>query len=241
MKRIGGFLLIATAIATIYWWWNQPTNELKAVVTAALQKRGPALASKTPTEALADKAITRATQNLGTAPAHDDEQIYTPRVKEALDLAAKLDQTRDAALVDAQIDKIIKELTLADAVQLQEIAEASTRTHNARYLAVFMLSERPEVFAHQLEDIGRSESEALNTKAEPHTLAETERHFEEGLRFQALASLDKLNAKGPREQKYFSDLKQSTTNPFIRKLAGMGSVGAGQGRSLIDEYKNVKR
>jgi hypothetical protein len=80
----------------------------------------------------------------------------------------------------------------------------------------------------------------LSQKVQAHTQAEQQRHFEEALHAQALSALDRLNAIDNREKPFFSQLQESHSNPFVRKLARMGMVGADQRKTLINQYINTE-
>lgn len=166
----------------------------------------------------------------------------TPNVRHALDLAAHLDQNHvgGSKAVDQEVMELAARLTSEDASQLKEIAQQIAKTdkdgHNARSLAVYLLSQNPEMFTHQLEDIAGADGEIMNRSTSPHTQAEAERRFEEALHAQALLALDRLNKIDSREKAFFSQLVQNHSNPFVRKLARMGVVGADQHRTLINDY-----
>jgi hypothetical protein len=180
-------------------------------------------------------------RTLGGPTAQDEHDAHlTPRVRSVLALAARL-QNGDVtgSEFDAAVDGLTRRLTLADAAQLQDVALSTGRTHNARYLAVYMLSRRPADFSRQLEGVAAAESDLLATKPKPHSLQEVQKHFEEALHAQALAAIDQLNRGGDQERAFFTRLGATHSSPFIRKLARMGALGARQGQSLITQYINA--
>lgn len=164
----------------------------------------------------------------------------TAPVREALTLAAKLDQVSSANVqyIDAQVNDLAARLTPEDAKQLQQIATEPGQNHNSRNLAVFLMAQNPEKFAPQLESVASSPSAVLGQVTEPHSQDEVQKRFEEALRAQALQALDRLNEIDGREKDFFRQLHQTHANAFMRKLARMGEVGAEQRKSLIDQYLN---
>lgn len=242
MRRLWGTVILVGLTVGIYMYAGlkdthseQKVQSRPAGGMAVVAAKGDA---KVGAEALADHSASQTARNLG----QPDRDNFTPRVQQIMALATRMAHPGfDAEAVDAEVDKLARELTLADAVQLEEIAMSTERTHDARYLAVYLMAERPEVFAHQLEDIAASENGALTATAAPHTQLEQQRHFEEALRGQALSALDQLNPQGPREEGFFKGLQATHSSSFVRKLARMGALGARQGQSLITQYTKIVR
>ncbi len=146
----------------------------------------------------------------------------------------------DVSDLDRRIDVLAAGVSPREAAKLAQIAQSSAHSHNERFLATSLLAQQPAKFHAELEQIAKADSPLLSQQVAPHSLSEMQRHFEEANRVAALGALDTLNAKGKDEEQFFAELKASSKNPLIRKVAGMGYVGAQNGTALIQRYINAK-
>ncbi len=156
-------------------------------------------------------------------------------------LAQEMDRLQTSPRFDRETESFALSLNQEDAVTLRHIALNSGLSHNERFLAVFLLAQRPAEFTRDLEAIAASDSLVFSLRPTPHTEQELKRHFESSLRVQALSALDSLSPQGNQEAAFFASLQDKHSDGFVRKLARMGRVGAEQGRSLIAEYIEAKQ
>lgn len=232
MGKIGGLIFLAGVVGTcIYLVSFHSASTIQQV-----QNQGAQLAREpraTLTDRRSESVVAR---NLGRAPS--EEPNLSPNMAQVQTLARQMDQlsTQQVQGFDAAVDRLAQGLTLSDGLELEKLAIDGSVNHSKRSLSVYLLSQRPEMFAHQLEAIAGSESPALTAPSQPHTVLEVQHHFEEALRWQALGALDKLNLIDNREKPYFTQLQDTHTNASIRKLARMGMVGAEQKLALINRY-----
>ncbi|MGZ3662259.1 MAG: hypothetical protein ACXVCK_19310, partial [Bdellovibrionota bacterium] len=105
--------------------------------------------------------------------------------------ASALDQTTEnPADSEHRLEEIANRLDPEDAKKLAAFAMNDLHSHNERFVAVYVLSKRTDDFLPQLESIAASDSPLFHRHHRPHTLDESNWHFEESLRVAALAAID---------------------------------------------------
>jgi hypothetical protein len=158
-----------------------------------------------------------------------------------LRLAAKLDESSERPEHDeAALLSLVQSLSPSSADALKAIALGEGRTHNERFLAVYLLSQRPEDFFEPLAEIAKADHAAFHHVAALDTMQEKQRIFEASLRVQALTALETVREEKKRLLDLFSWIEENHPNAQVQNFARVGRVGLVTKTPLIGAYIEAK-
>lgn len=187
--------------------------------------------------ATAQHAMGRVLSSVGIASSSSWE---TSKKSQFARLASSMGRNRkDPKAFDTRLAAFVQELGDEDAKALQKIAVDPNGGHGERFLAAYALSQRPDDFSQQLEEIASSHHSLLSSSTEAHSISEINKRFEESVRIQALLGLDSRSARTDEQRAFFASLlKQGNTN--IRSAAYVAMLGAEWGKPQLPQYIESK-
>ncbi len=148
-----------------------------------------------------------------------------------LSLAAEMDKV-GSSFSESRLQELADRLSQAEAATFAALALNSSRSHNERFLAVFLLSQRPDAFADQLQAIAASRHPLLQAKPKAHSLEEKQRHFEEALRVQALLGWDKKSQRSAQDRTFLLGFKSHSS--LLQQMARFSLQSPGNLEKQLD-------